>query len=76
MESNSVIANYINDAHWKVNENSNAGFSIQGLNLNLTTWCTKNYWRKEVYTKEITKMHEKHDIPNVTSNHRAFHILR
>ena len=51
------INSYIDKSQWKVKENSNMQYSVQGLNLFLSSDATKEYWLNEVYNKKIRAAH-------------------
>lgn len=58
----SLIDNYLDELDWRVKENSNMGYSLQGLNNHISSAVTKNYWLNKVYTPEIAKAHQSGDI--------------
>ena len=62
IDGKSLIENYINLKNWRVNENANMGFSLQGLNNHIVETVTKKYWLDEVYDKEIRDAHINGDI--------------
>lgn len=51
-----LVDNYLKQLDWKVNENSNMAYSIQGLNNYIASEISKNYWLNKIYPVEI-KMH-------------------
>lgn len=57
-----MIDDYLKQLDWKVNENSNMGYSIQGLNNYLASGLSKNYWLNKVYPAEIKAAHQNGDI--------------
>ena len=57
-----LVDDYLNLLDWKVNENSNMCYSIQGLNNYLASEISKNYWLNKIYTPEIKAAHEKGDL--------------
>lgn len=57
-----VISSYLDRSDWKVNENSNMGFSLQGLNNHISSEITSQYWLHEIYPKEIRDLHINGDI--------------
>ena len=68
---NSLIDNYLANAHWRVKENSNANFSVQGLNHNLSNYIIKKYWL-DLYPKDVKNAYESglmhiHDIGHLSS---------
>ena len=56
-----AVDDYIDKLDWKVNENSNMSFSLQGLNNYITSEITGQYWLDKVYTKDIRKPHKNGD---------------
>lgn len=57
-----MIDDYLKQLDWQVNENSNMGYSIQGLNNYLASSMSKNYWLNKIYPNEIKTAHENGDI--------------
>ncbi|WP_207729292.1 ribonucleoside triphosphate reductase [Clostridium sp. 'deep sea'] len=58
----SLIDDYIQDNDWHVRENSNMGYSLQGLNNHIATTITKRYWLEKVYPNEVSRAHLEGDI--------------
>lgn len=52
-----VIDDYVNIRDWRINENSNMTFSLQGLNAHISSTITANYWLSKLYTPEIGEAH-------------------
>ncbi len=61
-ESILLVEKYLNKLDWKVNENSNMDYSIQGLNNYIASEISKKYWLNKIYTPEIRNAHIKGDI--------------
>lgn len=59
--SNEVVDNYINMLDWRVKENSNMSYSMQGLNNHISTVITSNYWLSKLYPEKIRRHHEQAD---------------
>ena len=57
-----VIDDYIGLNDWMVKENSNMGYSLQGLNNYITTKIIANYWMRRIYPEAIRKVHESNDL--------------
>ncbi len=57
-----AVDDYISLDDWMVKENSNMGFSLQGLNNYLATKIISNYWIRRIYPEAIRKAHENTDI--------------
>lgn len=56
-----LIDSYIGDLDWRVKENSNMGYSLQGLNNFIAAEVSKNYWLDKIYPKEIGAAHRAGD---------------
>lgn len=56
-----LINQYLDRKDWQVNENSNMGFSLQGLNNYMSSELSKVYWLNKIYPKEIRDSHTKGD---------------
>jgi len=56
-----IIEDYIDRSDWRVNENSNMSYSLQGLNNHIATAFTAKYWLERIYPPEIRECHEKGD---------------
>ena len=52
-----LVDQYLSKADWKINENSNMDYSLQGLNNYISSEVSKVYWLNEIYTPEIKKAH-------------------
>jgi len=57
-----AVEDYIGLDDWMVKENSNMGYSLQGLNNYIATKIISNYWVRRVYPEAIRKVHEAGDI--------------
>ncbi len=56
-----LVTRYLNKEDWKVNENSNMAFSLQGLNHYISSEVSQAYWLNKVYPQEIREAHLKGD---------------
>ncbi|MBT9252185.1 MAG: ribonucleoside triphosphate reductase [Brockia lithotrophica] len=61
MDLKHLVEDYLTRNDWRVHENSNMNYSLQGLNNHITQEVVKWYWLHEVYTPEIRKSHEEGD---------------
>ncbi|MFA5519313.1 MAG: ribonucleoside triphosphate reductase, partial [Spirochaetota bacterium] len=52
-----LVDNYLDRSDWRVNENSNMSFSLQGLNNHISTSITAKYWLEKIYPPEIRERH-------------------
>lgn len=57
-----MIDKYLENLDWKVNENSNMGYSLQGLNNYVSAEITKTYWLDKIYTSKIGQAHKEGDL--------------
>ncbi|KKL71290.1 hypothetical protein LCGC14_2096390, partial [marine sediment metagenome] len=55
----SMVEDYINEMDWRVRENSNMTYSLQGLNVHITQKVISNYWLNSIYSKEVREAHIK-----------------
>ncbi|MBW1804556.1 MAG: ribonucleoside triphosphate reductase [Deltaproteobacteria bacterium] len=56
-----LVENYIQKADWKINENSNMCYSLQGLNNYISSDITSEYWLNRIYPPEIRQAHKNGD---------------
>lgn len=56
-----LVDAYIGNIDWRVKENSNMGYSLQGLNNYIAAEVSKNYWLDKIYPKEIAAAHRTGD---------------
>ncbi len=57
-----AVEDYIGLNDWMVKENSNMGYSLQGLNNYIATKIITNYWMRRIYPEAIRKAHEAGDL--------------
>jgi ribonucleoside-triphosphate reductase len=62
VNSSTIIEDYLNQTDWRVKENSNMSYSLQGLNNHLASVISSNYWLNKVYTSNIREAHKNGDI--------------
>ena len=56
-----LMEGYLNKMDWRVRENSNMGFSLQGLNNYIASDITSEYWLNRIYTPAIREAHTSGD---------------
>lgn len=56
-----LIEEYIGNEDWRVRENSNMSFSLQGLNFHVSSSVVARYWLEKLYPKEIAEAHREGD---------------
>ena len=52
-----LIEDYLDRSDWRVNENSNMSYSLQGLNNHIASAITAKYWLERIYPPEIRDAH-------------------
>ena len=60
-EAVSLVDKYIQEIDWKVKENANMAYSLQGLNNYIASAVSAKYWMNRVYSKDIRNAHEDGD---------------
>jgi ribonucleoside-triphosphate reductase (formate) len=53
-----LVDNYLGESDWKVKENSNMGYSLQGLNNYISSHVSSYYWLNKIYDKDVQQVHE------------------
>ncbi len=61
-ESIESIDSYLAQEDWRVNENANMGYSLQGLNNHIAANITSNYWLNKIYPNYIADAHREGDL--------------
>lgn len=62
IDAENLIDEYISLKDWKINENSNMGYSLQGLNNHIVEEMTKKYWLNKIYPREMRRYHINGDL--------------
>jgi ribonucleoside-triphosphate reductase len=52
-----LIDSYLNRLDWRVRENSNMAYSLQGLNNYISSEVSKTYWLNKIYPADIRQAH-------------------
>lgn len=68
----SMIDDYIAENDWRVRENSNMSYSLQGMNTHISSTLISEYWLNKIYTPEIANAHRNgyihiHDLGSLSS---------
>ena len=53
-----LIDAYLDKLDWRVKENSNMDYSLQGLNNHISSEVSKIYWLNKIYPAEIREAHD------------------
>ncbi|MDO9399432.1 MAG: ribonucleoside triphosphate reductase [bacterium] len=62
INSDELMDGYLKQTDWRVKENSNMSFSLQGLNNHISSAISSNYWLNKVYTANIRDAHKNGDL--------------
>ncbi len=62
VDANELIEGYLGHLDWRVNENSNMSFSLQGLNNHIFSAVNASYWLNRLYPKDVRDAHLSGDI--------------
>ncbi len=60
-QSIEAIDSYLVKEDWRVNENANMGYSLQGLNNHIASNITSNYWLNKIYPSDVADAHRDGD---------------
>lgn len=61
-KSSDLVDQYLGELDWRVKENANMAYSLQGLNNYIASIVSSNYWMNKVYPAEIRQAHEGGDL--------------
>ncbi len=62
LDSQKLVEDYLQRADWRVNENSNMNYSLQGLNFYLASSIAARYWLHKIYPPEVQAAHIEGDL--------------
>ncbi len=62
VDSDNLIDQYLNKLDWRVKENSNMAYSLQGLNNHVASTISAHYWLNSIYPPEIRDAHTGGDL--------------
>ncbi|HIP74139.1 MAG TPA: ribonucleoside triphosphate reductase, partial [Euryarchaeota archaeon] len=57
-----LVDSYLHKLDWKVKENANMSYSIQGLNFYISQEVVKQYWLTKVFPERAAKAHRSGEI--------------
>ncbi|NLC12131.1 MAG: ribonucleoside triphosphate reductase, partial [Firmicutes bacterium] len=61
LNAENMFKEYLDGQDWKIKENSNMNYSLQGLNNHVISSVTSKYWLEKIYPEEIKDAHLKGD---------------
>ncbi|MEM2933181.1 MAG: ribonucleoside triphosphate reductase [Candidatus Pacearchaeota archaeon] len=56
------VEDYLMGQDWRIKENSNMTYSLQGLNYHVSSFITAQYWLNKIYPPEVRALHTNGDI--------------
>lgn len=57
LDGEKLVDDYLRRADWRVKENSNMNYSLQGLNFYIASSIAARYWLQKVYPAEVQRAH-------------------
>jgi len=57
LDPEELMEGYLNESDWRVKENSNMSYSLQGLNNYISSSITAKYWLEKMYPEKIKQAH-------------------
>ena len=61
IQNNEIVENYLDRSDWRVKENSNMNFSLQGMNFHISSIVTSQYWLNQIYTEQMKEAQQNGD---------------
>lgn len=61
IDSDELMEGYLKQLDWRVKENSNMSYSLQGLNNYVSAAVSSNYWLNKIYPSEVRDAHQNAD---------------
>lgn len=62
IKAKETLEEYLSKSDWRVNANSNQGYSLGGMILNTSGKVTANYWLSSIYSPDIGQAHREGDL--------------
>jgi len=59
--NNKIIADYLEKNDWRIKENSNMTYSLQGMNFHISSLIVSQYWQDQIYTPQMKEMQSSGD---------------
>lgn len=59
--NNKLIEDYLGRNDWRVRENSNMTYSLQGMNFHISSLVVSQYWLNQIYPPEVKEAHNSGD---------------
>jgi ribonucleoside-triphosphate reductase len=62
LDSDALVEDYLSKGDWRIKENSNMDFSLQGMHVFVSERVVQRYWLSKIYTQKIKKAQEGGDL--------------
>jgi anaerobic ribonucleoside-triphosphate reductase len=62
LDTEKLVDSYLQRSDWRVNENSNMNYSLQGLNFYVASSIAARYWLHKIYPPEVQRAHVEGDL--------------
>ncbi len=62
LDSDALVDDYLSQADWRIKENSNMNFSLQGMHVFVAERVVQRYWLNKLYNEKIKKAQEEGDL--------------
>ena len=62
IDSDELAEKYLEKLDWRVKENANMTYSLQGLNNHVASIISANFWLNKIYSRKMRKAHRNGDI--------------
>lgn len=62
LNTEKLVDSYLQRSDWRVNENSNMNYSLQGLNFYVASSIAARYWLHKIYPLEVQRAHVEGDL--------------
>lgn len=62
IDADELVGDYLSKLDWRVRENSNMAYSLQGLNNHVASIISANYWLNKIYPPTIREAHASGDL--------------
>jgi ribonucleoside-triphosphate reductase len=62
VNSDEIMEGYLKQLDWRVKENSNMAYSLQGLNIHVSTAVSTHYWLNKIYSPAVREAHLNGDL--------------
>jgi len=61
LDETAMVESYLSMSDWRVRENSNMSYSLQGLNVHISYYIIANYWLTKIFSPEVAQAYREGD---------------